>query len=190
MKLIFGLGNPGREYEKTRHNAGFMAVDRIAAEAGIELFDGKFKGICGKGILEGEKILLVKPLTYMNSSGECVRAAADFYKAEPKDILIIYDDIDIAPGQIRVRKKGSAGSHNGMKSVIAHLGTTEFTRIRIGTGAKPEGWDLADYVLGRPDGADEVKINEALARVPEILRCILTDGTDAAMCRFNAKDVQ
>lgn len=149
MKFIVGLGNPTAQYAGTRHNIGFDAVTKLSDVYRIEVKEKKHKALCGKGIIAGEKVILVKPQTYMNASGESVHAVLDFYKAEPSDLLVLYDDVCLAPGQLRIRERGSAGGHNGIKSIIAQLGTEEFARIRIGVGEKPEGWDLADYVLGR-----------------------------------------
>ncbi len=188
MKLIFGLGNPGREYEKTRHNMGFMTLDMLARKHGIAINSCKDKGMSGKGMIGTEKVVLIKPLTYMNLSGECVRAYVDFYKADAaEDVIVIYDDIDIEPGFLRIRKNGSAGSHNGMKSVIKCLGTESFARVRVGVGAKPAGWDLADYVLARPSGEDEKKLSEAMEHATAAIELIAEGRMDEAMNRYNAK---
>lgn len=187
MKVIFGLGNYGRQYAGTRHNMGFDTVTRLSDTLGINLDTKRFKGLCGFGYIGAEKIILVQPQTYMNLSGECVRAVLDFFKLTNKDIIVVYDDISLEPGQLRVRKKGSAGGHNGIKSVIAHLGTDEFDRVRIGVGEKPEGWDLADYVLSRFDKADEDAIREAIDQAAKACETIVTDGIDTAMNRFNVK---
>jgi len=147
MWLIAGLGNPGLRYYKTWHNLGFLAIDLLAEKHGITIGKSKFDGEYGKGKIEDEDVILLKPFTYMNNSGISVAAAARFFKVAPENIIIMYDDIDIAKGKIRVRTKGSAGTHNGMKSVIEHLGTNEFPRVRIGSGPVPEHWDLVEYVL-------------------------------------------
>ena len=189
MKIIIGLGNPGKEYASTRHNMGFMTIDKLAAKHGIDIIDLKHKGMCGKGMMRGEKVLLVKPQTYMNNSGECVREVMDFYKVDPNDIIIIYDDIDLDPGQLRIRKTGSAGSHNGMKSVVTHMGTQEFPRVRVGVGAKPEGWDLADYVLSHITEGDK-EILAGVADAADAVESILTDGIDDAMNRYNRSKEQ
>nr|MCR5311293.1 aminoacyl-tRNA hydrolase [Lachnospiraceae bacterium] len=155
MYIIAGLGNPGREYAGTRHNAGFMAIDELASRFGIDVSEKKHKGLIGKGVIEGNKVILLKPQTYMNSSGESLREAVDYYKIDPEEeLIVIYDDISLNPGDIRVRKQGSAGGHNGMKSIIAHLGTQGYTRVRIGIGEKPPRMDLADWVLGHLTGDD------------------------------------
>ena len=188
MKLIFGLGNPGKEYDKTRHNTGFMTLDRLAEKHGITVNACKDKGMNGKGVIGSEKVMLVKPLTYMNLSGECIRAYVDFYKVDPaSDIIVIYDDIDIEPGNLRIRKNGSAGSHNGMKSVIKCLGTETFARVRVGVGAKPAGWDLADYVLGRPGGEDEKAMSIAMDHAVSAIELIIAGRMDEAMNLYNAK---
>ncbi len=185
MRIIVGLGNPGREYASTHHNVGFMVLDRLAGKCGIEVIDFRHKALVGKGVIEGERVLLVKPQTYMNLSGESVRQIADYYKAEPSDILVIYDDVDLAPGTLRIRKNGSAGSHNGMKSIVQMLGTTEFPRLRVGIGGKPEGWDLADYVLSRITPESDKELTEGIDRAADAVMCILRDGIDTAMNKYN-----
>lgn len=187
MYLIAGLGNPSREYEKTRHNAGFEAIDRLADQLGVTINEKKFKGLCARGVIDGERVLLLKPQTFMNLSGESVRAAADFYQIDPEHILILYDDISLAPGQLRVRGKGSAGGHNGIKSIIAHLGTQDFPRVRIGVGSKPDRMDLADYVLGRFSQVEQRVMEDAFTEAAEAARAVITQGIDAAMNRYNAK---
>ncbi|MBM6616103.1 aminoacyl-tRNA hydrolase [Bacillus suaedaesalsae] len=149
MKLIIGLGNPGREYAQTRHNVGFIAIDELAHRHHIPLDKEKFKGVFGTGMINGEKIILLKPLTYMNLSGESVRPLMDYYDIDPEDIVVIYDDLDLPVGKVRLRAKGSAGGHNGMKSIIQHLGMQEFKRIRIGIDRPKNGMKVPDYVLGR-----------------------------------------
>ena len=187
VKIIFGLGNFGRDYAGTRHNMGFDTVTRLSDTLGIRLDTKRFKGLCGFGYIGGEKVILVQPQTYMNLSGECVRAVLDFFKATNEDIIVIYDDVSLEPGQLRLRKKGSAGGHNGIKSVIAHLGTDVFDRIKIGIGAKPEGWDLADYVLGRVPKDEEPLVREAIAEAAKACETIVTDGMDRAMNLYNKK---
>lgn len=187
MYIIAGLGNPTKEYEKTRHNVGFDTIDILADKLGISLTEKKHRAYCGKGIIGGERVLLLKPQTYMNNSGESLRDAADFYKIEPEQILIIYDDISLDPGQLRIRKKGSAGGHNGIKSIIAHLGSQDFPRIKIGIGAKPERMDLADYVLSRFSPAEREKMEEAFKEGAEAVQMFLLEGADAAMNRYNRK---
>ncbi len=185
MKIIVGLGNPGKEYETTRHNMGFVTIDKLAKKHGIDIIDLKHKGLCGKGMMGREKVMLVKPQTYMNNSGECVRELMDYYKVVPEDIIIIYDDIDLDPGQLRIRMNGSAGSHNGMKSVISHMGTQTFARVRVGVGAKPEGWDLADYVLSHISPEADKEIVRGTDTAAEAVECILEHGIDEAMNIYN-----
>ena len=187
MKVIFGLGNFGREYAGTRHNMGFDTVTRLSDRLGIRLDTKKFKGLCGFGYIGAEKVILVQPQTYMNLIGECVRAVLDFFKLTNKDIIVVYDDISLEPGQLRLRKKGSAGGHNGMKSIIAHLGSEEFDRVRVGVGDKPEGWDLADYVLGRFPKEQEADIRRAIDEAAEACETIIRDGMDTAMNIYNRK---
>lgn len=155
MKLIVGLGNPGREYELTRHNIGFMVVDELSKRWNIPLNQQKFKGVYGSGIVNGEKVILLKPLTYMNLSGESIRPLMDYYKIGIEDFMVMYDDLDIPVGKLRLRMKGSAGGHNGVKSTIAHLGTQDFNRIRIGIDRPKHGMKVVDYVLAR-FGAEEM----------------------------------
>jgi PTH1 family peptidyl-tRNA hydrolase len=148
MKLIVGLGNPGKQYENTRHNIGFLVIDKLSEQLNIRLDQTKFKGIFGMGNVEGEKILLLKPLTFMNLSGESIRAVMDYYQVQIEDLVVIYDDLDLPVGRIRLRQQGSAGGHNGIKSTIAHLGTQNFNRIRVGIDRPRTGMNVADYVLG------------------------------------------
>lgn len=185
MYIIAGLGNPTKEYEKTRHNVGFDVIDVLADQMNVSLSEKKFKGCYAKGMLGGEKVILLKPLTFMNLSGESIRAAADFYKVDPEHIIVIYDDISLDVGQLRIRKKGSAGGHNGIKSIIAHLGTQEFPRIKVGVGDKPPRMDLADYVLGRFSKEDRVIMEDAFKEAAKAAEMMISDGADAAMNRFN-----
>ena len=185
MYIIVGLGNPGKEYAHTRHNVGFETIDILADRMGIEVEEKKHKGLCGKGILAGQKVILLKPQTYMNLSGESVRAAADFYKVDPEDILVIYDDISLEPGQLRLRGKGSAGGHNGIKNIIAHLGTQEFPRVRIGVGEKPARMDLADYVLGHFPKEEAETMTTAFKDGAAAVVDMMTEGVEAAMNHFN-----
>lgn len=187
MYIIVGLGNPSKQYEGTRHNAGFMTLDVLADRYNIDISEKKHKALCGKGVIEGNKVVLLKPQTFMNLSGESVRAAADFYKVAPEEIIVIYDDISLEPGQLRVRKKGSAGGHNGMKNIIVHLGTQDFPRIRVGVGEKPAGMDLADYVLGRFSKGERELLEEAFKEGAQAAVAILCDGIESAMNQFNGK---
>lgn len=188
MFVIVGLGNPGKKYENTRHNAGFIAIDALANKYGISITEKKHKALCGTGVMEGVKVLLVKPETYMNLSGESVGEIMNFYKLDPEEeMLVIYDDISLAPGNIRIRKKGSAGGHNGIKSLIAHLGTQGFMRIKVGVGEKPKDWDLADYVLGHFSEDDNAKIKEVIPDIIDAAVLMMQGEVDKAMNNFNAK---
>ncbi len=186
MFIIAGLGNPERKYDGTRHNIGFSAIQALSDAYDIPLDFKKHKAVCGKGYIEGQKVILAQPQTYMNLSGESIRELVDFYKVDPEtELIIIYDDIALAPGKLRIRAKGSAGGHNGMKNIITHLGTQVFPRIRVGVGEKPKGWDLADYVLGRFSKEEESLIREALDKVVEGCKVIVTDDVVEAMNRYN-----
>lgn len=186
MKIIAGLGNPTDQYKGTRHNVGFMAIDKLSEAEGITVNQHKHKAMTGSGFIAGQRVLLMKPLTYMNLSGESIRAAADFYKVEPEDILIIYDDISLEPGMLRIRKKGSAGGHNGIKSIIKHLGCDTFPRIRVGIGGeKHPGQDLADYVLGHFSGEEKELLDEALDKAVKAAELIAADEIDEAMNRYS-----
>ena len=188
MYIIAGLGNPGSRYEKTRHNCGFEAIDLLAERCGIGLKDRKFKSLCGNGVIDGQKVLLMKPLTYMNLSGEAVQAAAAFYKIDPaKELIVLYDDISLEPGQLRVRAKGSAGGHNGIRSIIRMLGTEQFLRVKIGTGAKPADMDLADYVLGRIPLSERADMAAAFDRASKAAVDLVTEPLDRVMNEYNRK---
>ena len=188
MYIIVGLGNPERKYAGTRHNIGFSAITAISDAYGISMDIKKHKAVCGKGMIAGNKVLLAMPQTYMNLSGESVRELVDFYKIDPEEeLIIIYDDIALAPGKIRVRAKGSAGGHNGIKDIIRQLGTEKFLRIKVGVGAKPKGWDLADHVLGRFSTEDRKLVDEAIAKAAKAVDIIISQGTDAAMNEYNRK---
>ncbi len=187
MIIIAGLGNPGREYAPTRHNVGFDVIDVLAEKYNIRMNKLKFKGVTGEGTIDGKKVLLLKPSTYMNNSGLSIREAVSFYKVEMKDLLIIYDDIDIDFGTIRIRKKGSAGSHNGMKSIIYHLTDDSFPRIKIGIGKKPEGYDLADFVLSKFSQDERKIIDETIRKASDATEAFVKDGIDNCMNNFNTK---
>ena len=174
MFLIVGLGNPGKQYEHTRHNIGFDVMDALAEKYNISISEKKHKALCGKGVINGVKVVLAKPQTYMNLSGESV--------AE-----LVNDDISLAPGNLRIRKKGSAGGHNGIKNIIAVTGTQNFLRIKVGVGEKPAGWDLADHVLGHFDTADRAEVEKAIGHAVEAAEMMITGETDAAMNRYNVK---
>lgn len=185
MYLIVGLGNPEEDYSKTRHNMGFNTVNKLAKQYNIEINKNKFKGLYGTGIIEGKKVILLKPQTFMNLSGESIREIIDFYKINIEDIIVIYDDIDIEPGIVKIRKKGGPGTHNGMKSVVQHLGTGEFTRIRVGIGSPENKADLINYVIGAiPD--DEIeKLDKGTTLAKEALIELIKNGVDIAMNKFN-----
>lgn len=190
MFLIAGLGNPDKKYEKTRHNIGFDTIDALAEKYNISITEKKHKALCGSGVIEGVKVILAKPQTYMNLSGESIAEIVNFYKLDPEsEMLIIFDDISLAPGNIRVRKKGSAGGHNGIKSIISSVGTSNFMRIKVGVGEKPQGWDLADHVLGRFSSGDRKLVDEAIEFAADAVEKIITDGPDAAMNEYNRKRV-
>ncbi|MED1512371.1 aminoacyl-tRNA hydrolase [Bacillus proteolyticus] len=167
MKLIVGLGNPGREYELTRHNIGFMAIDELAKRWNISLNEQKFKGLFGAGFVNGEKVILLKPLTYMNLSGESIRPLMDYYKIDVEDFIVMYDDLDIPVGKLRLRMKGSAGGHNGVKSTISHLGTQEFQRIRMGIDRPKNGMKVVDYVLGRFTPEELPGVNQSIEKTAD-----------------------
>ncbi|MBS5521071.1 MAG: aminoacyl-tRNA hydrolase [Clostridiales bacterium] len=187
MFIIAGLGNPTKTYEGTRHNIGFEVIDVLADRCRIDVSMKKNKSLCGMGYIEGQKVILAKPQTYMNLSGEAVRELAAYYKVEPEYIIVVYDDISLAPGQLRVRPKGSAGGHNGIKNIIAHLGTQEFPRVKVGVGEKPKGWDLADYVLSRFGAEDRKLMDEAVGAAADAVITMINDGVDVAMNRYNMK---
>lgn len=185
MKIIAGLGNPGLKYAGTRHNVGFSVIDELAEKYNISLDAKKHKAVFGKGIMEGEKVILAMPQTYMNLSGESVRELLDYYKCSADDLIVIYDDIDLAVGKLRIREKGSAGGHNGMKNIISHIGNEAFVRIRVGVGEKPKGMDLADYVLSRFKKDELPFIREACTNACKACGMIIKDGTQAAMNKYN-----
>ncbi len=185
MYLIVGLGNPGREYEKTRHNVGFIAIDYLASEIGAKINKIKFKGIYGEGFIGTEKCILLKPQTYMNLSGESVRECAQFYKIPPENIIVLYDDINLEPGKVRIRPSGSAGGHNGMKSIIYLLNSDSFPRVRFGVGAPQH--DLSNHVLGHFNDEDGVSVTNAIKKIEDILSVIIKKDINEAMSMFNNK---
>lgn len=188
MFLIVGLGNPGRQYEHTRHNVGFDVMDALADKYNISISEKKHRALCGKGVIGGQKVVLAKPQTYMNLSGESVAELLHYYKLDPEsEMLVIFDDISLAPGGIRIRKKGSAGGHNGIKNIIAQTGTQNFMRVKVGVGEKPKGWDLADHVLGRFDAADRERVETAIGDAVAATELVLSGEIDAAMNEFNGK---
>ncbi|GMB10069.1 aminoacyl-tRNA hydrolase [Thermolongibacillus altinsuensis] len=185
VKLFVGLGNPGKEYERTRHNVGFMVIDELSRRFQVSLDQAKFKGIFGIGMVGGEKVILCKPLTYMNLSGECVRPLMDYYRIDVEDIIVVYDDLDLPTGTIRLRPKGSAGGHNGMKSLIHHLGTDHFKRIRIGIDRPQNGMKVTDYVLGRFTEEEMTKIETAIQKSADACEKWLSTPFIQVMNEFN-----
>ncbi|ALS24793.1 MULTISPECIES: aminoacyl-tRNA hydrolase [Paenibacillus] len=185
MKWFVGLGNPGRQYEMTRHNIGFMALDRFADKHGIQISQNKCKGLMGEGMVAGEKVVLLKPQTYMNLSGESVRAFMDFYKASPDDLIVVYDDLDTPYGSIRLRYQGSAGGHNGIKSIIQHLGSQKFNRIRMGISRPAPGRDIADYVLSPFSKEEWQSMPQVLDRTCEAMEYVLEHTFEKTMAKFN-----
>lgn len=191
MFIIAGLGNPTGEYAGTRHNIGFDVIDVIAERNHISVMECKHKALIGKGHIDGQRVILVKPQTYMNLSGEAVRDIVRYYKADPEtELIVIYDDVSLAVGQLRIRKKGSAGGHNGIKNIIAQLGSDVFLRIKMGVGEKPKGYDLADYVLGHFNKEERKIMDESADRAAEAVRYMLRDETDAAMNLYNKKPAE
>lgn len=187
MKIIVGLGNPGNEYAKTRHNVGFMLIDALADNLNITLWKDKFNAQIAEGRIGTEKILLVKPQTYMNNSGEAVGPLMRWYKLEPEDIIVAHDDMDIPAGTVRIRKKGSSGGHNGIKSLIAHLGSENFARIRLGIGRPLPGWSIVKHVLAPFPAEDRIEVDKAIDYLIPAVKCIITDGLDIAMNKYNPK---
>ena len=186
MYLIVGLGNPEEEYAETRHNMGFNVINKIAKEYKIDVTKTKFKGLYGTGEIEGKKVILLKPQTYMNLSGESIREFIRFYKIDLNELIIIYDDIDTEPGKIRIRKTGSAGTHNGMKSVVENIGTTNFTRIRVGIGMPEYKNDLINYVIGKiTDSNIKQTLDEGVEKGKKALIEIVKNNVDIAMNKFN-----
>ena len=185
--LIVGLGNPGGQYALTRHNAGFMAAEALSGQTGIVMSKKKHQALLGEGMIGGQKVLLAMPQTYMNNSGESVRAIIDFYKIPLQRVLVIVDDIDLPLGQLRIRMKGGAGTHNGMRSLLDHLGSEAFARVRIGVGAPPSGWDLADFVLARMREEDKAALQEAAGRAAAAAAVFVKEGIESAMQQYNTK---
>ena len=186
MYIIVGLGNPGREYAGTKHNMGYDVIDKLASREGIAVLEKKHRAVIGKGVVAGQRCVLAKPVTYMNLSGESIRELVNFYKVDEKaELIVISDDISLEPGQLRIRKKGSAGGHNGLKNIIGNLGHDSFIRVKVGVGEKPQGWDLADYVLSRFSAKDREAVDEAIGRAADAVCAILARGADAAMNEYN-----
>lgn len=188
MYIIAGLGNPERKYEGTRHNIGFEVIDKLCDKYDIKLNESKFNAVFGKGMIGSEKVILVKPLTYMNLSGEAIRPIADYFKVDTtEELIVISDDIDLDVGAIRIRAKGSAGGHNGLKNIIQQLGHQEFSRVRVGVGRKPEGSDLVNWVLGHFEGSDRPLIEASKENAADAVVEIMNNGPDSAMNKFNGK---
>ena len=187
MIVIAGLGNPGTKYASTRHNVGFDVMDALANKFGIKLNKIKFKGLVGEGTWAGKKIVLIKPSTYMNLSGESIRPLMEFYKLKPEELFVVVDDVDIEFGTIRLKKKGSAGTHNGLKSIIFHLETEEFPRLKIGIGQKPEHYDLADFVLSKFSKSERQIIDKAIIKAADAVDEFIVNGIDSAMNKYNIK---
>ena len=188
MYIIAGLGNPDRKYVNTRHNIGFEVLDAIAEKNDIVLGEKKHKAVIGKGMVAGQKVILVKPVTYMNLSGESIRSVIDFYKADEKsELIVISDDISLDVGQIRIRKRGSAGGHNGLKNIILHLGHDSFIRVRMGVGDKPPKLDLADYVLGHFLPEEREAVRESVRNAALAIETVIAEGPDSAMNKYNTR---
>ena len=188
MYIIVGLGNPKKEYDNTRHNIGFDVIDVLAEDNRIGMTEKKHKAIIGKGIVGGQKVILVKPQTYMNLSGESVRELIDYYKVdETEELIVISDDISLDVGQLRIRKKGSAGGHNGLKNIIMHLGHDTFQRVKMGVGEKPKHFDLADYVLGHFSKEERIVMNDSIKDACKAIEMMINDDVDGAMNIYNKK---
>ncbi|MBD8500678.1 aminoacyl-tRNA hydrolase [Paenibacillus arenosi] len=185
MKWIVGLGNPGTKYANTRHNIGFMAIDELARRFNIEVKETKFKALIGEGRVGTEKVVLIKPMTYMNLSGETIRAYMDFYKASLDDFIVLYDDMDTELGKVRLRYQGSAGGHNGIKSIIAHTGTQSFNRVRMGISRPAPGRDIADYVLEAFPKADASLLEQTVERTCDAVEYALTHNFEQTMAKYN-----
>ncbi len=185
MKLIAGLGNPGAEYANTKHNVGFMLIDALAEHLNASAWKVDFSSSVAEARIGGEKIFLVKPLTYMNNSGEAIGPMLSYYKLSSEDLIVVHDDMDIPVGTVRIRKKGSSGGHNGIKSILSHVDSEAFARVRIGIGRPPTGWTVINHVLAPFAPEDTLKIREAIAYLLPAVTYIITDGTDFAMNRYN-----
>lgn len=185
MYLIVGLGNPENEYAHTRHNMGFDTINQIAKNNNIQITKNKFKGLCESTIIQNQKVILLKPQTYMNLSGESVKEVAEFYNLKPEEIIVIYDDIDIEKGHIKIRKKGGAGSHNGMKSVVEELQSTDFARIRVGIGQPEFKSDMINYVIGKVPQEEQEILQQGVEKSAKAVEEILKNGIDIAMNKFN-----
>ena len=185
MKLIVGLGNPGGEYDETRHNIGFQVIDELKQQFSHAVFDKKFKGLVARARIGGEDAVLLKPMTYMNLSGESVGPAAGFYKSPPEDIIVVHDELDIEPGRIKLKKGGGHGGHNGLKSLVKHLPNANFTRVRLGIGRPPPRWETANYVLGKFTKQEQPVIEEVIRSATKAVEVILEEGLSSAMKEYN-----
>ncbi len=186
--LVVGLGNPGDQYDNTRHNVGFAVTDELARRGGFSIQRLKHKALTQSAVIGGQGVLVMKPVTYMNLSGEAVADAARFYKVAPDHVLVISDDVDLPVGKLRLRKSGSAGGHNGLKNIIQHLGTDQFPRLKVGVGGKPHpDYDMASWVLGKLQGQDKAVMDQAVERAADAVECLLEQGLERAMNRFNQK---
>ena len=184
--LVVGLGNPGPKYEWTRHNMGFLVIDELADREKIPVQKLKYRALTNTALIGGQSVLLIKPTTYMNLSGEAVGEAARFYKIPPQRVLVISDDVALPQGKLRIRRSGSAGGHNGLKNIISHLGSDQFPRIKVGVGGKPHpDHDMADWVLGKFTGQDKKVMEEAVSRAADAVTLLLEQGPDQAMAKFN-----
>lgn len=189
MILIAGLGNPGDRYMRTKHNMGFDVLDALARHMGISFKSSRFKAVTAEGFIGGTKVMLMKPLTYMNLSGDAVAPALDYYGIDPEEgLIVISDDIALQPGRLRIRKKGSSGGQKGLADIIRRVGTDNFTRVRVGIGDKPEGWELADWVLSTFDKSDREAVDIAIDKAADACELIVREGADAAMNRYNANE--
>lgn len=184
--IIAGLGNPGAKYLGTRHNAGFMVVDHMAKELNVRVDRLKYKGLCGEAVVSDKKVLLLKPSTFMNNSGQSIQEAMAFYKLPPEQVIVIFDDISLEPGKLRIRRKGSDGGHNGMKNIIYLSGKDDFPRIKMGVGAKPAQWDLADWVLSTFSTQERKSLDEAIVNAAAAVALMVAGKTDQAMNQYNS----
>lgn len=187
MKMIVGLGNPGAEYAKTRHNVGFMCIDALADRIGVDAWREWQQAVVCDAHLGAEKVVLVKPWTYMNESGRAVGSMMSYFKLDPADLIVIYDDMDIPCGTVRIRRKGSAGGHNGIKSILSHVGREDFARVRIGIGRPLSGWTVVDHVLAPFMPEDLPKVKDAIDYLLPAVECMVSEGVDSAMNRFNPR---
>ena len=187
MKIIAGLGNPGSEYANTKHNTGFMFVDALAEKLGIDDWKTKYDALVAEGRMGTQKVLLLKPLTYMNESGRAIGPLLSWYKLTPQDLIVVHDDMDIDAGMVRIRRKGSAGGHNGIKSILEHVGDEHFARVRIGIGRPLPGWTVVNHVLAPFSPENALKVREAIQYLLPAVECIVTENIDMAMNRYNPK---